>query len=181
MADEPDFELIERFLNGEEKAFNQLVIKYQKKIYDLVYKMIRNNEDALDLAQEVFVKAYHSLKDFKRQSMFYTWLYKIALNMSLNYLRQKKIRSFVSFFELGESLPSKHNPVEELEKDQLTKAIDQAVLGLPKKQRAIFVLRYYENMPYKEISELLGTSEGALKANYFQALKKLQKKLNPYR
>ncbi len=181
MPAEPDFELIERFLNGEEKAFNQLVLKYQKKIYDLVYKMVRNSEDALDLAQEVFVKAYYSLKDFKRQSMFYTWLYKIALNMSLNYVRQKKLRSFVSFFELGESLSSKHNPVEELEKDQLSKAIDQAVLGLPKKQRAIFVLRYYENMPYKEISELLGTSEGALKANYFQALRKLQKKLNAYR
>ena len=181
MMDESDFDLIERFQNGEEKAFNQLVLKYQKKIYHLVYKMVRNNEDALDLAQETFVKAYYNLKNFKSQSAFYTWLYKIALNLSLNYARQKKIRNLVSLFELGEALPTKKNPLEELEKNQISKAIDQAILSLPKKQKAIFVLRYYEDMPYKEISELLGKTEGALKANYFQALKKLQKSLKAYR
>lgn len=176
-----DLELVEKFQKGEEQAFNQLVLRYQKKIYDLVYRMIRNNEDALDLAQEVFVKAYHNLKDFKRESAFYTWLYRIALNLSFNHARQKKIRSFVSLFDMGDTLPAKNNPAEDLQQNQISVAIDKAVLTLPKKQRSVFVLRYYDQMPYKQMSEVLGKTEGSLKASYFQALKKMQKQLKAYR
>jgi len=181
MVPDSDLELIEKFQKGEQQAFNQLVLKYQKKIYDLVYRMIRNNEDALDLAQEVFVKAYSNLKDFKREAAFYTWLYRIALNLSFNHARQKKVRSFVSLVELGDTLPAKNNPADDLQQNQITMAIDKAVLTLPKKQRSVFVLRYYDQMPYKQMSEVLGKTEGSLKASYFQALKKLQKQLKAYR
>ncbi len=181
MVPDSDLELVEKFQKGEQQAFNQLVLRYQKKIYDLVYRMIRNNQDALDLAQEVFVKAYHNLKGFKKESAFYTWLYRIALNLSLNHTRQNKLRQMVSFFELGDSLPAQNNPAQELEQNQISSAIDQAILTLPKKQRSVFVLRYYDQLPYKQISDLLGKTEGSLKASYFQAVKKLQKKLKPYR
>lgn len=181
MVPDSDLELIEKFQRGEEQAFNHLVLKYQKKIYNLVYRMIRNNEDALDLAQEVFVKAYYNLKNFKRESAFYTWLYRIALNLSFNHARQKKVRSFVSLFELGDTLPAKNNPVQDLEQNQINQAIDRAILTLPKKQKSVFVLRYYDQMPYRQMSEVLGKTEGSLKASYFQALKKLQKQLKAYR
>ncbi len=181
MVPDSDLELVDKFQKGEQQAFNQLVLRYQKKIHDLVYRMIRNNQDALDLAQEVFVKAYHNLNGFKKESTFYTWLYRIAMNLSINHSRQKKLRQLVSFFELGDTLPAESNPAQELEQNQISSAIDQAILTLPKKQRSVFVLRYYDQMPYKEISDLLGKTEGSLKASYFQALKKLQKKLKPYR
>ena len=143
--------------------------------------MIRNTEEAKDLSQEVFVKAYSSLKDFKGDSSLSTWLYKIAYNMSLNYSSREKSRTFLSFGEVDDTLESKDSALSELEKKELTQAIDKAILDLPKKQKGVVVLRYYENRSFAEIAEMTNRSEGSVKANFFQALKKLEKSLERFK
>ena len=177
MDEEKTQELISRFKSGEEKAFNELVSLYKKGIFNLVFRMVRNKEDAMDLAQEVFVKVYHSLKDFRGESRFSTWLHRIAVNLSLNFTQRDKFRSFISLPDLTQPVLSSDSPLKDFEKKQISEAIDQAVLSLPKKQKAVFVLRHYQELQYSEIAEVMGKSEGAVKANYFQALKKLKKSL----
>lgn len=175
-----DRRLIERFLNGEEGSFNLLVERYKERIYLLVWRMVRNREDALDLSQEVFVKAYKNLKGFRHESNFYTWLYRIAVNLSLNFTRREKFKSFLSLSDLSEKLSSGSSPAEDIERHQLSGLIDRAVMKLPEKQRTVFILRHYEEMSVKEVAELLGKSEGAIKANHYQAIRKLQEYLRPY-
>ncbi|HEX9913186.1 MAG TPA: sigma-70 family RNA polymerase sigma factor [candidate division Zixibacteria bacterium] len=177
MDEEITQELIRRFKQGEEKAFNELVSLYKKGIFNLVFRMVRNQEDAMDLAQEVFVKVYHSLKDFRGESSFSTWLHRIAVNLSLNFTQRDRFRSFISLPDLTQPILSSNSPLKDYEKKELDKAIDQAVLSLPKKQKAVFVLRHYQELQYSEIAEVMGKSEGAVKANYFQAIKKLRKSL----
>ncbi len=172
-----DVELVKEVKAGNQNAFNQLVIIHQKKILNLIYRMIRNLEEAQDLTQEVFLKAYRGLKDFKMESSFSTWLYKIAVNSAINYSTGKRWKNWVSIFEVKEPEALWGNPLQEIRKDEINKAIDDAILSLPPRQRSVFVLKYYEELPYQEIARMTGTSEGALKANYFQAVKKLQKKL----
>lgn len=172
-----DVELVKEFQAGKKSVFNQLVLNHQKKIFNLIYRMIRNTEETQDLTQEVFLKAYHGLKDFKMESSFSTWLYRIAINSSINYTTGKRWKNWVSLFEVKEPEASWGNPLQDIRKDEINRAIDNAILSLPARQRSVFVLRYYEELPYQEIARMTGTSEGALKANYFQAVKKLQKKL----
>lgn len=175
-----DHQLIEQFLDGEQRSFNLLVERYRERIYLLVWRMVRNREDALDLSQEVFVKAYKNLKSFRQESNFYTWLYRIAVNLSLNFVRREKLRSFLSLSDLSDKFRSDSSPSEDIERHQLSELIDRAVMKLPEKQRAVFVLRHYEEMSVKEVADLLGKSEGTIKANYYQAIKKLRESLKPY-
>ncbi len=180
MNQDPDWALVERFKNGDQKAFNQLVCKYKKAIFRLILKMIRNTEDAKDLSQEVFVKAYRNLKDFKGESSFRTWLIRVAINSCINFNRKKKLKSFISFFEVTKPLVTSNSPAREMEKEKLQKDIDQAILRLPEKQKEVFVLRFYQNLSHHQIAQVLGKTEGAVKSNYFQALKKLKKYLSDY-
>ena len=175
-----DRQLIEQFLDGEQRSFNLLVERYRERIYLLIWRMVRNREDALDLSQEVFVKAYKNLKSFRHESNFYTWLYRIAVNLSLNFVRREKLRSFLSLSDLSDRFTSGSSPSEDLERDQLSGLIDRAVMKLPEKQRAVFILRHYEELSIREVAELLGKSEGTIKANYYQAIKKLRESLKPY-
>jgi len=168
-------ELVWKFKHGEEKAYNELVNLFKQKIFNLVLKMVRNREDAMDLAQEVFVKAYHSLKDFREEASFSTWLYRIAVNLSLNFTQRDKFRSFILLEEMTQPVLSKDSPLKDLEQKELNQAIDRAVLKLPGKQRAVFILRHYQELPHSEIAKILDKSEGTIKANYFQAVKKLRK------
>jgi RNA polymerase sigma-70 factor (ECF subfamily) len=176
MADQ-DLELVQKFQNGDESAFNRLVLRHQHKMFNLAYKMIRNLEDAKDLTQEVFVKAYLGLRNFRGESSFSTWLYQIALNSAINYSNSKRWKNLVSLFEVKEPVATWGDPIQEMKHEETGRAIDNAVLSLPPRQRAVFVLRHYEELPYQEIAKMTGRTEGALKANYFQAVKKLQKKL----
>lgn len=173
-------ELIARFKRGEEKAFNELVNLYKKRIFHLVLRMVRNREDAMDLTQEVFVKVYHSLRDFRGESSFSTWLHRIAVNLCLNFTQRDKFRSFISLPDLTQPAISSYSPLKDFEKKELDKAIDQTVLSLPKMQRTVFVLRYYQELAYLEIARVLGKSEGTVKANYFQAVSKLKKALSHF-
>ncbi|MCR4416842.1 MAG: sigma-70 family RNA polymerase sigma factor [Ignavibacteria bacterium] len=171
--------LIDRFLAGDTKAFNLLVEKYKRKIYLTVYRLLGNHEDASDITQEVIIKMYNELKNFRRESSIYTWIYRIATNLSLNELKRRKIRSFFDFDEVEEWLfkDEKQSPELSFRENELSNKIQEAINKLPEKQRTVFTLRYYDGLSYEEISEILGTSVGALKANYFHAINKLQKEL----
>lgn len=176
-----DVLLVNSFQEGNEKAFNDLVSRYRKRIFDMILKMVRNREDAKDLTQETFVKVYLGLKNFKRESSFFTWVTRIAINLCINFRKRERFRSFVSFFDLKRPLLAEEPSSRDGTKDELSQAIDAAVLSLPPKQRTVFVLRYYQRLPFEKIAEILGKSEGGSKANYFQAIKKLKRSLARYR
>jgi RNA polymerase sigma-70 factor (ECF subfamily) len=176
MKDETDSILVQEFKQGDEKAFNQLVLRYQKRIYDLTYRLVRNHEDAADLSQEAFVRAYRNLKRFEERSSFYVWLTRIAVNLCINFSRREKFKSFLSIFDVSEKPEVSVSPDMDMEKEELRRALDGAVKSLPERQRVTFVLRRHQ-----EIAQIMEISEGAAKANYFQAVKKLQRLLKKYR
>lgn len=174
-------ELVEKAKSGDRNAFGRLVLEYQNKIYHLAFSMLKNKDEALDLAQEVFVKAFRNLKNFESRSSFYTWLYRIGLNMCLNYSKREKFRTFLSFLELAEPRADfAPLPSEVLERKELNKVTEEAILALSPKQRLVFTLHFYEQKGYEEIANLLGKSVGTLKATYFKAVKKLRKSLKNY-
>jgi len=175
---ETDLELVNRFQAGDEKAFDLLVVRHQTQIINLTYKMTRDVETARDIAQDVFLKAYNGLRHFKGQSSFNTWLYRIALNSCIDHTRASKFKNMLSIFDANLPASNWGNPEVDLRKERIEQEIDSAVLSLPPQQRRIFVLRHYQDLSYNEIAQMTGKSEGALKANYFQAVRKLQKKLN---
>ena len=180
-------ELVERFQNGEKEVFNELVIKYQGKIYNLVYKYVSNAETARDLSQEIFIKAFRALPHFKRQSAFYSWLYRIATNLCIDFIRQQKRGQALSFEELttGGNEDVAFNdvsplPPDYLETKELGQIIGQAVQQLPPKQQRVFNLRYHDGLQLKEIAAQLDRSEGTIKAHLHHAHKRLQTLLVPY-
>ena len=174
MNQSDELNLIQKFKSGDEQAFNQLVLRYQEKIYWIVRRMIPDHADADDITQNVFIKAYQSLRSFKGDSSFYTWIYRIAINLSLNEIRRKKLRRTFSLDEEPSHFSTEEeNPLQKLESDERKKLIQRAIDSLPEKQKKVFVLRYFEELPYEEISKILHTSVGGLKANYFHAVKKI--------
>lgn len=178
MTDRSDLELVRLFQQGDESAFNHLVLRYQEKIYWVARRFINEHDGADDVAQEVFVKAYESLKEFRSESSFYTWLYRITVNIALNVLRRNKVKQFFRIDELFEPEDvGSGAPDELLERKEERTLIEQAIATLPEKQKAVFLLRYYEEMPYEEIAKVLKTSIGGLKANYFHAVKKIEEYL----
>jgi RNA polymerase sigma-70 factor (ECF subfamily) len=139
---------------------------------------VGGHEEADDVAQEAFVKAYLSLGDFRGDASFFTWLYRIAVNLSLNVLRKKQVLGYLRQSDLlNRFLPSDSNPQKDLEFEETRLRLDDAIAQLPEKQRAVFVMRYYDELSYEEISHILKTSVGGLKANYFHALRKVQERL----
>ncbi|OQY76943.1 MAG: hypothetical protein B6D43_08540 [Ignavibacteriales bacterium UTCHB1] len=178
-----DTEIIESFRTGNDQAFNHLVRKYQKRVYWVVRKMISDHDDADDITQEVFIRVYKSINEFRGDSSFFTYLYRIAINLSLNFLNKRKRMNGkradfdfeISKFESNES--SAENLIDRPRNEKLFKS---AIEQLPEQQRAVFVLRFYDNLTYDEISKILNRSVGGLKANYFHAVKKLQVILKPH-
>ncbi len=171
-SDEQRF--IKEFQEGNEQSFNQLVIRYQEKIYWIVRRMIPDHDEADDVVQNVFIKAYHSLRGFKGESSFYTWIYRIAINLSLNEIRRKKFRRTLSIDDdLHQVSSDEAGALEQMESAERTRRIERAIELLPEKQKKVFLLRYYEELPYDEIAKILKTSVGGLKANYFHAVKKI--------
>ncbi len=172
---QPDeLKLIQEFNEGNEQAFNPLVLRYKEKIYWIVRRMIPDHDEADDVTQNVFIKAYQSLNTFKGESSFYTWIYRIAINLSLNEIRRRKIRKTFSLDEEIHQVSSTDaHPLEMMEREERTKLIQEAIDLLPEKQKKVFLLRYYEELPYEEIAKILKTSVGGLKANYFHAVKKI--------
>jgi RNA polymerase sigma factor (sigma-70 family) len=174
MTDSSDLELVELFQKGKETSFNELVRRYQEKIYWIARRFVNDHDQADDIVQEVFVKMYSALKQFRGESGVYTWLYRITVNVALNALRKQRIRNFIridEFFETADD--ANEQPDAIFEKNEQQKLIEEAIAKLPDKQKAVFILRYHEELSYEEISQILKTSIGGLKANYFHAAKKI--------
>ena len=175
MTNRSDLELLELFQSGDESAFNHLVLRYRERVYWVARRFISDHDGADDVTQDVFCKAYESLRDFRGESSIYTWLYRITVNIALNNVRRQKLREFFRIDEIFEvEDKSAVSPDSAVEKQEERRLIEEAMSRLPEKQKSVFVLRYYEELPYEEISKILRTSVGGLKANYFHAVKKIQ-------
>ncbi len=175
MALKSDLDLVEDFTGGEVEAFNELVRRYQERVYWIARRILGDHGEADDVTQDVFVRVYESLKNFRSDSRFYTWLYRIATNVSLNALKKKKTKLFASLEDSAMSMESESDgPLAELDRKEYRTMVEKAIERLPARQKLVFVLRYYEEMPYDEMAKILGRSEGGLKANYFHAVKKIQ-------
>lgn len=171
-----DNELITGFLNGENTAFNYIVLKYQKRIYSVIRKMVQNHDDADDITQEVFVKLYGSLKNFRGESALFTYLYKIAVNFSLNHIKRNKINrdKTVQVENIQEISSHDKNYDTVYDDDMKSRYISDAVAGLPEQQKLVFSLKFYDELTYNEISKILDKPIGTLKANYFHAFNKIR-------
>ena len=175
MTDRSDLELVQLFQHGDESAFNHLVLRYQEKVYWVARRFMVDHDNADDVTQEVFTKAYGSLKEFRKESSVYTWLYRITVNIALNNLRRQKLRDAFRIDEFFDAADTENlAPDEAVEKQEERGLIEEAIARLPEKQKSVFVLRYYEELPYEDIAKILRTSVGGLKANYFHAVKKIQ-------
>lgn len=170
-----DKDLLSLYKEGKrETAFNLIVKKYGERLYWHIRKMVICHEDADDLAQNTFVKAWHALPEFREESRLYTWLYRIATNEVLTFLKRKKLRNFISLTEVSRQLENSLEADSFFNGDEVQKALYKAIVKLPEKQRLVFNMRYFEEMKYEEMSEILGTSVGALKASYHHAHQKIQ-------
>jgi len=168
--------LLEKIRNPESKnfGFNLLVKKYQQKIYWHIRKMVIDHDDTDDLVQEVFVKVWKNLPDFRADSQLYTWIYRIATNECLNFLRKKKNRYFLPINDVAQELVQKMDSNPLMDGDEIQLRLQKALLKLPDKQRLVFNMKYFDDMKYEEIAEITGTSVGSLKASYHHAIKKLE-------
>ncbi|HUX84343.1 MAG TPA: sigma-70 family RNA polymerase sigma factor [Chitinophagaceae bacterium] len=160
--------------DSREKGFTLIVKKYQERLYWHVRRMVVDHEDANDVLQNMFIKVWNNLDHFREDSQLYTWLYRIATNESLSFLEQQKRKSSVSLSDVETGLSNKLIADKHFDPNKLEWKLQQAILQLPEKQRAVFHLRYYDEMPYEEMSRVLDTSEGALKASYHHAVKKIE-------
>jgi RNA polymerase sigma factor (sigma-70 family) len=170
---------LKKLMANDDKAFSELVNLYKERIFLVVLRIVRNREEAKDLAQEAFVKAYHSRQSFRAESGFYTWIYRIAVNLALNYINRNRDRQAESLENI-QPIIGDSSANSELENRELHLAIDKAIEKLPARQRTVFVLRHYEQKSHAEIGEVLSITEGAVKANYHQAIKKLKEYLGIY-
>ncbi|WP_114779429.1 RNA polymerase sigma factor [Botryobacter ruber] len=171
-----DIEILEKFAIAESRnlAFNQLIRKYQQKVYWHIRKMVIDHDDADDLTQEVFIKVWKNLDGFRKDAQLYTWLYRIATNECLTFLSNKKKKFFLPINDVAAELSEKLDTSPDISGDEIQLKLQKALLRLPDKQRLVFNMKYYDELKYEEISEILGTSVGALKASYHLAVKKIE-------
>ena len=160
-----------------ESAFELIVSNYSKKIYWLIRRMVIDHDDATDLTQEVMIKVWDSFRDFKGESKIYTWLYRVASNEALSHLRKKRRRFFLPIHDVEAELEGKLESNLNQDAEQIQMDLQKAILTLPEKQRLVFQLRYFDEMPYEDMSQVTGTSVGALKASYHLAQKKVEQYL----
>jgi RNA polymerase sigma-70 factor (ECF subfamily) len=169
-----DKQLLELYRAGQaDKMFNEMVRRYHSRIYWVARRMVKSHEDADDIAQDVFIRAHSALKDFRGESNIYTWLYRIAVNLSINHLRKQKVRKLVDITDYIPFLAKDPEQDKNVMHDENVSIIEEAIATLPDKQRAVFIMRYYDELPYEQISAILGTSVGGLKANFHHAVKKI--------
>ena len=168
--------LVEACLDGRRDAFDVIVERHRRQVYQLCYRFVGNHEDASDLTQDVFVRAFRGLRGFKRQSSLGTWLYRIGVNVCLNRVAVK--RPQVEPLEARELLDVRsERPDARLLRSEQAAVVRAAIARLPRKQRATLILRVYHELPHEEIANILGSSVGAVKANFFHALANLKKLL----
>jgi RNA polymerase sigma-70 factor (ECF subfamily) len=171
-----DRELLLQFRQPDmkERAFTAIIKKYQEKLYWHIRRMVVDHDDANDVLQNMLIKVWKSLENFREDSQLYTWLYRIATNESLTFLEQRKKKATISMTDVENSLANKVIADKDFDANKLEWKLQLAIQQLPEKQKAVFNLRYYDEMPYEEMSRVLETSEGALKASYHHAVKKIE-------
>ena len=170
-----DYELIRDFLSGNEQSFNALARRYQERIYWHARRMLGDHDDAHEIVQQVLMVMYSKLGTFNFSSSLYTWIYKITSTRCLNLLKKKSLRKIFTF-NSNESVENQSydNIVEEIEAKETLLKMEKLLIQLPVKQREVFVMRNFDDLSYEEISEITGKTVGALKANYFNAFKKIK-------
>jgi len=165
-------ELSTRFSSGDDTVFDEVVNRYSRKVYELCYRILRNEEEARDMAQDVFVRVFEKRGKFGGRSALYTWIYRIATNMCLTQLKKNRVHTVPLEAVEGtlEANPDSGGP----DYSGLEAAVSNAMAGLPPRQRAVFAMRFFDKMSLKEIAEASGTSVGAVKANYHHAVRRLR-------
>ncbi len=171
-----DKELLDLFRDPsqQERAYTAIVKKYQEKLYWHIRRMVVDHDDAHDVLQNVFIKVWKGLENFREDAKLYTWLYRIASNESLTFIEQQKKRQAVSFEDVQAGLSDRLKADKDFDANKMEWKLQMAIQQLPEKQRLVFSLRYYDEMPYEDMSRILETSEGALKASYHHAVKKIE-------
>ncbi|MGA3169588.1 MAG: sigma-70 family RNA polymerase sigma factor [Chthoniobacteraceae bacterium] len=186
----PDIELVARTQDGDPRAFDELVVKYSPRLYGLVYNMTANHEDANDLLQDVFAKAFRSIRGFRGKSSFYTWIHSIAVNMTINFLKKRGRRFQMSLDDVDLNiqndkefieLTSGASPVREADLGELQQKLNEAMLKLSPEHRAVVTMFDIQGMPHAEISRILGVSEGTIRSRLFYAHRQLQAHLEEFR
>lgn len=176
-----DKEIIELYKAGQrEKAFSEIVESYSERLYWHVRRFLCSHEDTDDLLQEIFIKVWSSLSSFRGESQLYTWIYRIATNESLNFLQKQKIRAALRFEDITAKLDDKIDEDTGVDGNEAQKALMKAVSRLPSKQKTVFIMRWFDDLSYEDISEILGTSVGALKASYHFAQEKIRAEIEKY-
>ena len=175
-ASNTDAELLELFKNGSNPnyAFNLIVKEYQERIYFHVRRMVVDHDDTNDVVQNTFIKAWKGLAKFRHDAKLYTWLYRIATNESITFLKKKKVGTMLSFQKHGSVLEEKLESSQDIDSDKLLLTLKKAILGLPERQQLVFNMRYYDELTYEEISQITGVTVGGLKASYHIAAKKIE-------
>ena len=184
-ADVSELDLVKRCQAGETEAFDELVTRYRTRIFAMIYNMVHNEQDAWDLAQDSFVKAWKSIKRFRGRSSFYTWIYRIVMNVTIDWLRKKRVKGagveFDDAIQLREVNPASKTlpkadplPYERMERTEVRARIDNAITQLSPEHRAVILMKETEGMQYHEIAEALGCSIGTVMSRLFYARKKLQ-------
>ncbi|MFD2527291.1 RNA polymerase sigma factor [Flavihumibacter stibioxidans] len=159
---------------SREKAYTAIVKKYQERLYWHIRRMVVGHDDANDVLQNVFIRVWNSLENFREDSKLYTWLYRVATNECLTFLEQQKRKASVPLGDVEEGLSNQVRADKDFDAGKIEWKLQLAIQRLPEKQRLVFNLRYYDEMPYEEMSRVLETSEGALKASYHHAVKKIE-------
>ncbi len=158
----------------KEAAFTSIIKKYQERLYWHIRRMVVDHDDANDVLQNVFIRVWNGLENFRQDAQLYTWLYRIATNECLTFLEGQKKRAAVSLSDVETGLSNKIKADKDFDANKLEWKLQLAIQQLPDKQKLVFGLRYYDEMPYEHMSQVLGTSEGALKASYHHAVKKIE-------
>ncbi len=176
---EADLALITRLRQGDQSAFDTLVRQHQKALFRLAYRMTRNADDAKDISQEAFLRAYRGLEAFDGRSSLSTWLYRITVNLCLSHLKHHRPSGEDTLIE---NTPDRSTqPLEELEERERLRALGEAVAALPPQQQATLLLRVHHGLPYREIAEIMESPEGTVRVNYFHAVAKLRTQLKGLR
>ena len=170
-----DADLVQACLEGDRHAFDTIVERHQRVVYRVCYRFTGTHEDASDLAQDVFVRAYKGLRSFKGQASLATWLYRIAVNACLNQAASKKTMEPLAPVCVDDLRSTDEAPVDAVLRSERAKHVRAAIRNLPPRQRATLILRVYHELPHEEIARILGSSVGAVKANFFHALSNLRK------
>ena len=179
MTSEADHTIVALIKQSETRhqGFNQLIVASQQQIYWMVRKIVIDHEDTNDVVQNTYVKAWNGIEGFRFESSVYTWLHRIAVNEALAFLKRKKTLQFIPWFSVEHKLANSLKDDPYFTAEGIALNLHKAILMLPEKQRLVFNMRYYDELPFEEISEILGTSTGALKASYHIAFKKIEKYL----